>query len=209
MSKSRGKIIDKWVMNIKDTQVTVPVKMIVGPPTTFTVDYQYGEFHYTGENANIDELKSDLRVWLNDMLTFNFKTYYYVSFKGMTHRPKTDIEAGEVATGLEWRVYDIGTTSVGMEMYRDKSKIMNSGDWIKGRPDIGVVDDYLGRHSLDSLCALVPATPENEAALNMLSKAFDALHEKLRTFLAPGIIEEGFAKMISGELNLLQGPNGS
>ena len=207
MSKAKGKIIDKWVLNIKNTQVTVPVCMIIGPPTTFAVDYTYGEFYYSDSNANIDDLKSALRLWLTDMLTFQFTTYYYVCFKGMTHIPKRDDDAGEVATSLEWRVYDIGTTSIGVEMYRDNSEMMNMGSWTEGRPSIGDVKDYHGRHELDSLCALVLATPENKAALDMLSKAFDDLHTKLRTFLSPSAIEEGFAKMVSGELNLLRGPN--
>ncbi len=209
MSKARGKIIDKWTLNIKDTQVVVPVRMVTGPPTTFSISYTYGEFRYHAENSDIDELKSDLRIWLNDMTTFSFKTYYYVCFKGMTFRPATVRDAGEVETSLEWRVYDIGTTSVGAEMYRDKSKMLNNGSWIEGRPDTGNVEDFHGRHNLDSLCALVPATPENNTALTMLSEAFENMHTKLRSFLAPGIIEKGFAHMISGELNLLRGPDGS
>ncbi len=205
MSKARGKIIDKWVFDIKDTTVTVPVKMVPGPPTIFVIDYMYGEYHYRAENTDIDYLKSDLRIWLNDMLTFEFKTYYYISFKEMTCLPKDSDEVGEVVAILEWKVYDIGITSVGMEMYRDKTRMLNNGEWIEGRPDIGIVPQY----ELDSLCALVPATPENEVALNMLSKAFDDLHAKLRTFLAPGIIEGGFIKMVSGGPNLLGDPDDS
>jgi len=209
MSKARGKIIDKWVLDIKGTKVTVPVKMVAGPPTTFNIDYKYGEFRYQNANADIDALKSDLRVWLKDMLTFSFKSYFYVSFKGMTFVPTKVGDAGEVATELEWRAYDIGTTSIGVEMYRDNTKMMNAGSWVEGRPELGNVVDHHNRHALDALCALVPATPENEAALVLLSKAFDDLHTKLRTFLAPGLIEEGFARMVSGELNLLRGPDAS
>lgn len=200
-SKAKGKIIDKWVLNIEGTEVTIPVRMIAGSPTTFRIDCQYGEFHYCDENPNIDELKFDLTFWLNDITTFQFKIYYYVSFNGIICRPATDLEVGKVNTSLEWRTYDIGITSVGIEMYHDNSEVLNNGSWIEGRPKIGIVDQFL--------CALVPATPENEAALNMLSKVFDDLHAKLRTFLAPGIIEEGFAKMITDELNLLRGPDGS
>jgi hypothetical protein len=82
-------------------------------------------------------------------------------------------------------------------MYRDCSKRLNSGDWIMGDLETGLKERDIFSDHHDSMTALIPATPENEAGLMQLADAFQALHDKMMKFLTPDQIEHNFATMIS------------
>jgi DNA-binding MarR family transcriptional regulator len=50
--------------------------------------------------------------------------------------------------------------------------------------------------------AIIPATPENEAALRRIANAFEALHSRLMALLAPEVIEQNLATL-ANTVNLL------
>ncbi len=196
---SKGRIIDKWVLNIEDKQVTIPVRMVAGEVTVFTVKYQYGEFEFDHSDSNIDTLKTKLVRWLQDIVTFKFETYYYIDFGGVTSGSLTDDDVRKIDTSLEWRTFDVGITADGMEMFRDRSKTQNDGEWTLGRPETGFI---LGSHRM-----LVPTTSENGDALIMLARAFDTLYMEMSQGFKVDIPEESFSLMVS-KLSMLRGSDG-
>jgi hypothetical protein len=157
-------------------------------------------------------LRRATKTWLKDVVTFKYETYFQVIFHGGVSKPKhhetsiftaqttkdmNDREVGEINTSMEWRRFQSGKTASGQPMYRDCSKRLNSGDWIMGDLETGLKERDIFSDHHDSMTALIPATPENEAGLMQLADAFQALHDKMMKFLTPDQIEHNFATMIS------------
>ena len=220
-TRKRGKIIERWEFTVNRVAVVVPVRMYTpeytDQTTEFIVDYTHGEHHFKQNSSDIDALRQATKAWLRDVVTFKYETYFHVLFHGGVEKPQqngnslfseetiqdmNDSETGKVATHLEWCKYQAGTTAAGQPMYRDCSKVMNNGDWIKGELETGLEKRDIFSDYHDSMTALILVTPENEAGLLQLADAFQALHNKLMKFLTPEMIEHNFAKMIGATLLL-------
>ncbi len=188
---SKGRIIDKWVLNIEGNQVTIPVRMIAGKVTVFTVKYQHGEFEFDHSDPNIDSLKSELTRWLLDIPTFKFETYFYIEFKGASRLAMTYSEVGKADTSLVVRALDIGATADGMGMFRERSKTLNDRKWIPGRPKTGFI---LGCHY-----RLILDSSENPAVtLNKLFRALDKFHTEMFGAFSLDVTDEDFVRKIEG-----------
>lgn len=215
----KGRIIEKWDFTVNRIKVKVPVRIHTpeysDQSTWFSAKYEYGEHTFNKQNESIDELRRELRKWLKDIVTFESKPYFYVQFCGSVETGrgreqdtmKEEIE-GEVKTGLEWKKYLVGTTADGQKMYRDMTRMMNNGDWVKGEVTTGLQEKDFHFDWGTSMNALIPATPENEAGLRHLKESFEALHEKLEAFLDPKMIEHNIAQIVGSMPNLLEADDG-
>lgn len=212
-----GKIIDRWKFLVQRMEIEVPVRMLAtghsSRDTTFTVDFTYGEHSFDQQNTDINELRRDVEKWLRGIVTFDYNTYYYVTVSGRVSKPmvrnyrhvldKEHIdelnsqETGELGMHLEWRMFQVGTSATGIKKYRDCSKTLNMGNWTDGEPYTGSKDNDVFEQGNPSVSALVPATPENAAALNRIADAFANLQARLMQFLSPDQIEGSLAKLAS------------
>lgn len=205
-----GKIIEKWQITVNRIKVEVPVRMVtpeyVNQDTQFIVDFQYGEHVFLKYDADINVLCRKTKAWLIDVVTFEYKAFFHVTFSGNVKTPDECNEFGEVTTQMEWRKYESGTTSSGKTIYRDCTGMMNNGDWTDGSLKTGLSKRDFLNNGDDTMTALIPATPENEAGLKALAAVFEALHEKLMKFLSPDQIEHNFTQMIEHMPKLLESP---
>ena len=191
---ARGKIIAHWQITANQLTIDVPVRMHNGSPTQFSVDVTFNCQRFNEYNKDIDELKKAVKEWLKGAATFDYKPFFYVEFDGFAKKPSCG-QYGDIRTSLYWRTLDVGKTAGGRTLYRDCSRQINCGNWIEGEPNVGLQGD--------EVCALVPATPENEAALIKLVEAFETLHSRLRALLSPEQIGACLTK-ISGEVLALR-----
>lgn len=209
----RGKKVEEWEFTVNKTRIKVPVKIhtpeYADGTTHFSIDFSYGIHRFRKRDANIDVLRRDAREWLKGVVTYKWERYFLVEFGAHVKLPidrshsQMDVDDQderwcrddrEVATSLEWRVYDLAENAEGKAVYRDLSKLLNNGDVIEGRPDVGE-NTVHGWRDMPTITALVKATPENEDALHQLARAFEALHAKLMKFLSPELIESSLGRM--------------
>jgi len=228
MSKrKRGKIIEKWKFTVNKIKVVVPVRMdtpeYADQKAWFIVDFEYGEHRFHKTMEDINALRLATRAWLRDVVTFEYESFFYVTFSGSGEKPQhhekerqgfsdqaikdmNDSETGEVYTKMEWRKFHSGTTAGGKTIYRDCSRLLNNGDWIEGDLEAGLEKRDFCEDGRDSMKALIPATPENEAGLLKLADAFQDLHNHMMAFLSPEQIERNFTRMIGNMPKLLEKP---
>jgi len=210
----KGKIVEKWDFTVNRCKVTVPVRIHTPEysdgTTTFSTEYTYGVHQFEKSGSDIDELRRELQKWLKDIVTFASEPFFYVQFCGSVETDRghdngtMDEEVkGEVKSTLEWGKYLVGTTADGQKMYRDCTRLLNNGDWIKGDLEVGLKKEDFHFDRGTSMNALIPATPENETGLRRLKEAFEDLHAKLISFLDPKLIEHNFANLLCGMPKLL------
>lgn len=207
MAGNRGKKCDTWTFRVNRTAVKVPVKIhtpeYADGTTRFSVTITHGSHKFHEYDTDIDALRRKVKEWLKEVVTYRWERFFLVEFGGKVTLPtgrseisllQTDQDERwckddrEVSTQLEWRVYEIGTTAAGKAAYRDLSGLLNCGDVIEGHPDVGGIELF-GSRGIPTVAALVKATPDNEAALHQLARAFDTLHTRLAKFLSPELIE--------------------
>ena len=203
-----GKIVDKWDLRIHDAPYQVKLRMrdlgSFGDPTTqFFVKLDDGEELIAPDN-DVDKLREAVIEKLREQDRTVWKEVLHIEviggapYKGKLDDDDDDEEYEEptdyshsFTEGLDvqWQKYEVGTKPDGTKCYRELGRFPDIRD---GELEVGLesVEDFFHGERLRRMRAVVPATPENEAALREIQASLVLLAERVKDFMSPKKIKK-------------------
>jgi hypothetical protein len=141
-------------------------------------------------------------------MRIDWQEYLHVEFSGVSENEGVSSENGVMSgscdVGIQIRTYRVGVGFGGNKVWQDLTRRCNGGAINEGEPDVGYPDWY-GYTEHHRVSAMVPRTPENEAALREIVEGFRTLSKRLVSLLSPEEIQGTLSNLAGRELIGLSG----
>jgi hypothetical protein len=186
--KLPGKSVIKWTFKFHGgDKIVVDARMLAGPPTKFFVrDDTYG---LSLENANLDELRRLTKEHLERTYRVDWEAFLRIAFDANT----IGDDENEIRGRLDVTEIEIGTRLDGSKCWREKGRTYTTN----GEPDEEEYDPQGSKYGDFECRSLVPATPENKAAVQRLQASLTKLHVQLLKALGPKQIAKTLKKPVA------------
>lgn len=208
---NKGKKIETWKFEKNRSEILVPVHLITPESHEkrkrlyFRCDLEEFDIHETSEN--LTTLKTKVFGALDRKTDLDWKPYLQLTVDGesemFSEKPKTRNASISVSLAVSVQPILLTKTKTGEKLHKDhpegvpgRSQYQQSrSEYVQsGWPETKKRHLVYGR--TPTVVALVPDTPENRAALNLLSTDVGKLLERLLELFAPNAAEKTLANAV-------------
>jgi hypothetical protein len=173
---------------------------------------------YGSDRLTVDEVKEQIEEKIRELVSVDWKDYFYLTISGRIAGipdgiPETGESSYQAGTecGLKVQAVQLAETPQGKRhRFHKKSSYSETDASHIGWPDVGVERPLHAWNwqpaGTEPIRTLIPASPENRAALEQVIELFRRLNAAMRKFLSQEQIDGTVANILAGRGLLALGP---